>query len=139
MAQSAPLAKKSEKVFDKKFFLVMGSLAAAESLRFTTRKLILEREYAAGAPWVTSLPPNQQTIPKDLALYTSEFFVAYEIKKSHSWMPGDRVVRKLWWLYPTAMTTIHLKNGIENIRTQPPASGPGGCSTIACYMQLQNQ
>ena len=52
---------KTERVFDKKFFAVMGSLGAAESLRFTSRKIILEREYAAGAPWVTSVPSRSRT------------------------------------------------------------------------------
>lgn len=128
----APAAN-PEKVFDKKFFMVMGSLGAAESLRFTSRKLVLEREYAAGAPWVSSVPSNQGMVAKDLALYSSEFLVAYELKKSHSWLPGDRVVRKLWWVYPAVMTAIHLKNAVTNIRTQ----GPGGCTSVECAMQMQ--
>lgn len=44
--------------------------------------MILEREYAAGAPWVTSVPSNRHVVAKDLALYSSEFLVAYELKKS---------------------------------------------------------
>jgi hypothetical protein len=135
-SQVTPAASqaKPERVFDKKFFVVMGSLGAAESLRFTTRTLVLEREYAAGAPWVTTVPSNRHIITKDLALYGSEFLVAYELKKSHSWLPGDRVIRRLWWVYPTAMTAIHIKNGIGNIRTQ----GPGGCTSAECAMQIQN-
>ena len=124
---------KTERVFDKKFFAVMGSLGAAESLRFSSRKIILEREYAAGAPWVTSVPSNQHVVAKDLALYTSEFLVAYELKKSHSWLPGDRIIRKLWWVYPAVMTVIHLKNAVGNIRTR----GPGGCTSVECAMQIQ--
>ena len=131
----APSPKKRERVFDKKFFAVMGSLGAAESLRFTSRKLVLEREYAAGAPWVTSVPSNQHIVTKDLLLYTSEFLVAYELKKSHSWLPGDRVIRKLWWAYPAAMTVVHIKNGIGNIRTE----GPAGCTSVECAMQSQTQ
>lgn len=111
----------------------MGSLGAAESLRFITRRLVLQREYAAGAPWVTSVPSNQHAIPKDAAIYSSEFLVAYEIKKSHSWLPGDRVIRRFWWLYPAAMTAIHIKNAIGNIRTQ----GSGGCTSIECATQMQ--
>jgi hypothetical protein len=129
----APAAAKPQRVFDKKFAFVMGSLAAAESLRFTTRRLVLEREYDAGAPWVTSVPSNRDTIAKDAAIYGSEFLVAYELKKSHSWLPGDRIVRKLWWLYPVAMTAIHIKNAIGNIGTQ----GPGGCTSIECAEQMQ--
>ena len=124
---------KPEQVFDKKFFVVMGSLGAAESLRFTSRKLVIEREYAAGAPWVTSVPSNRHIVAKDLALYGSEFFVAYEMKKSHSWLPGDRIIRKLWWVYPAVMTAIHLKNALGNIHTK----GPGGCTTVECAMQMQ--
>jgi len=122
-----------KKVFDKKFFAVMGSLAAAESLRVTTRKLVLEHEYAAGAPWVASVPSNRPLIARDLALYSGEFLVAYELKKSHSWLPGDRILRKLWWAYPAAMTTIHIKNAVGNIRTQ----GPGGCTSMECATQMQ--
>ena len=43
------------KVIDKKFIAVMGTLGGAESLRFTTHKLVLDNEYAAGAPWVTKI------------------------------------------------------------------------------------
>jgi hypothetical protein len=126
---------KPERVFDKKFFAVMGSLGVAESLRSTTRKLVLDHEFDAGAPWVTSVPTNRGIIAKDLALYSSEFLVAYELKKRHSWLPGDRVIRQLWWAYPAAMTTIHIKNAIGNIRTQ----GPGGCITVECALQMQTQ
>jgi hypothetical protein len=126
---------KPERVFDKKFFVIMGSLAGAESLRFTSRKLVIEREYAAGAPWITSVPSNQHIVAKNLALYASEFFVAYELKKSHSWLPGDGVIRKLWWVYPAVMTAIHLKNAVGNIRTR----SPGGCTSVECAMQLQTQ
>jgi hypothetical protein len=130
---STPAQPKPGRVFDKKFFAVMGALGGAESFRFTTRKLVVEREFAAGAPWVTSVPSNQHIIAKDLALYGSEFLVAYELKKSHSWLPGDRIIRKLWWAYPTAMTAVHIKNAIGNVRTQ----GPGGCTSVECAEQMQ--
>jgi hypothetical protein len=131
---AAPSASiKSQRVIDKKFLFVMGALGGAESMRFTTRKLVIEREYAAGAPWITSVPANRPMIAKDLGLFASELFVAYEMKKSHDWLPGDRVIRKLWWVYPAAMSVIHVKNGVGNIRTQ----GPGGCTSIECAMQMQ--
>jgi hypothetical protein len=59
--------------------------------------------------------------------------VAYELKKSHSWLPGDRFIRKLWWAYPSAMTAIHIKNAVGNIRTQ----SPGGCTSVECVAQMQ--
>jgi hypothetical protein len=125
---AAPSSHRSEKVFDKKFFGIMGALGGAESLRFTTRKLVLDSEFAAGAPWVTRVPSNQRIVARDLPLYGSEFLVAYELRKPHSWLPRDRILRRLWWVYPAAMTAIHIKNAVGNIRTQ----GPGGCTSVEC-------
>ena len=123
----------AHRVIDKKFIFVMSALGATESIRFTSRKLVLDNEFAAGAPWVTHVTPNQNLVAKYGALYAAELLVAYEMKKPHSWLPGDRAFRKLWWAYPAAMATVHLKNGIGNIRTQ----GPGGCTSIQCAMQTQ--
>jgi hypothetical protein len=131
-ALSIPAAPKPKRVFDKKFTVVMGSLGAAESFRYTSRKLVLERELEAGAPWVTSTPSNLNVIAKDSAIYSSEFLVAYELKKSHSWLPGERIIRRLWWVYPAAMTVIHIKNAVGNIGTQ----GPGGCTSVECASQM---
>jgi hypothetical protein len=127
-----PAAAKPERVFDKKFIVVMGALGGAESFRFS-RQLVLDHEFAAGAPWVTRAPANQPVMAKGLALYAAEFLLTYEPKKSHSWLPGDRVIRKLWWAYPAAMTAIHIKNAVGNVRTQ----GPGGCTSIECAEQMQ--
>jgi len=112
------------RVIDKKFIAVMAALAAAESLRFTTHKLVLEHEYAAGAPWVTSVPRNPHLVAKYGGLYAAELLVAYELKKPHSWLPGDKAIRKLWWLYPSTMAPIHIKNGVRSIRTQDPSGCP---------------
>lgn len=130
---TAPSQPRPERVFDKKFFVVMSALGGAESLRFTTRKLVVEHEFAAGAPWVSSVPSNPHLIARDLALFSSEFLVAYQLKKPHPWLPGDRIIRKLWWVYPVAMTALHVKNAVGNIRTQ----GPGGCTSVECAMQMQ--
>ncbi len=130
---SAPPSAKPERVFDKKFFMVMGALGGAESFRFTSRQLVLDHEYAAGAPWVASSPPNQPLVGKGLALFGAEFLLTYELKKSHSWLPGDRVIRKLWWAYPAAMSGIHIKNAVGNVHTQ----GPGGCTSVECAEQMQ--
>lgn len=131
VAPSATPAPK--RVIDKKFIAVMGALGGAESMRFTSRKLVLDNEYAAGAPWVTSVPANQHIVARDAGFYAAELLVAYELKKRHSWLPGDKVIRKLWWAYPATMAAIHVKNGIGNIRTQ----GPGGCTSMECATQMQ--
>lgn len=130
---SLPQAPAPQRVIDKKFIAVMSALGGAESLRLTSRKLVLENEFAAGAPWVTSVPRTQNEVVKNGSIFAAEFVVAYELKKRHSWLPGDRVIRKLWWAYPAAMVAIHTKNGIGNIRTQ----GPGGCTSIQCAEQMQ--
>jgi hypothetical protein len=124
----APVSQRVEvKVIDKKFIAVMAALGGAESLRFTTHKLVLDHEFAAGAPWITSVPANPHLVAKGAAIYAAELLVAYELKKPHSWLPGDKVIRKLWWAYPAAMMAIHIKNGVGSIRTQTPS-----CSVAEC-------
>ena len=117
------------KVVDKKFIAVMAALGGAESLRFTTHKLVLDHEFAAGAPWVTSVPANPHLVAKGAAIYAAELLVAYELKKPHSWLPGDKVIRKLWWLYPATMAPIHIKNGVRSIRTQAPSCPVAECQS----------
>ncbi|MGA2978551.1 MAG: hypothetical protein ABSD76_03070 [Terriglobales bacterium] len=115
------------KVIDKKFMAVMGALGGAESLRFTTHKLVLDHELAAGAPWVASVPANQRLVSKYAGVYAAELLVAYELKKPHSWLPGDKIIRKLWWAYPAAMAPIHIMNGVRSIRTHAPSCPVAEC------------
>jgi len=117
------------KVIDKKFIAVMAALGGAESFRFTTHKLVLDHEFDAGAPWVTSVPPNQHLVAKYAGIYAAELLVAYELKKPHSWLPGDKVIRKFWWAYPSAMVSIHVKNGVRSIRTQAPSCPVDECES----------
>ena len=118
----APQSENAEvRVIDKKFIITMAALGGAESMRFTTHKLVLDHEFAAGAPWVTRVPSTQRLVVKYAAIYAAELLVAYELKKPHSWLPGDKVIKKLWLIYPTTMIPIHIKNGIRSIRTQPPS------------------
>jgi hypothetical protein len=130
----APVPQRTEvkvnvKVIDKKFIAVMAALGGAESLRFTTHKLVLDHEFAAGAPWVINVPANPHLVAKGAAIYVAELIVVYELKKPHSWLPGDKVIRKLWWLYPAAMAPIHIKNGVRSIRTQAPSCPGGECQS----------
>ena len=116
-------------VIDRKFIAVMLALGGAETLRFTTHDLVLNHEFAAGAPWVTSVPKNDHLVAKYGGIYAAEVLVAYELKKQHSWLPGDKFIRKLWWAYPAAMVPIHIKNGVRSIRTQPPSCPPDECQS----------
>lgn len=123
-----PEAPKPQHVIDKKFLVVIGALGMAESMRFTTRTLVLDNEKAAGAPWVTSTPPHPPFIAKNALIFAAEWFVTYEIKKGHDWLPGDRVIRKLWWAYPAAMAGLHIRNAVDNINTKDPSM----CQVIDC-------
>jgi hypothetical protein len=123
-----PDAPRPQKVIDKKFILVLGSLAASETLRITSNTLALEREFTEGAPWVTSAPNHRNLTAKNGAIFASELIVAYELKKPHSWLPGDKVIRKLWWVYPVAMTAIHFKKAAHTMRMRAPA----GCTPDEC-------
>ena len=127
-AVSLPATPQPQRVVDKKFIAVMGVLGTAEALRYSTRTLVVEHEADAGAPWITSRPSHPNLIAKDAAIYAAELLVAYEIKKPHAWLPGDRTIRKFWWLYPAAMASLHFKNATNNIRTTPP----GGCDPSQC-------
>jgi hypothetical protein len=126
--KTLPNAPAPQKVIDKKFIAVMAGLGGAESLRLTTHKLVLDNEFAAGAPWVTSVPSDPHMVAKYGGIFAAELLVAYELKKRHDWLPGDRVIRRLWWVPPAVLAIIHIKNGIRSIGTQ----APGGCPVEEC-------
>lgn len=117
-----------QRVVDKKFVIVLGALGLAEAMHFTTRTPVLEHEQTAGAPWVTSLPSHPGLIATNAAIFASEVLVAYEMKKRHDWLPGDRIIRKLWWMYPAVVAVPHVKSAVHNIRLQAPA----GCTSPDC-------
>ena len=121
-----PEAPSMRRVMDRKFIAVMSALGGAETFRLTTHKMVLDNEYSAGAPWVTSVPSGPHMFGKYGSIFTGELLVAYELKKPHDWLPGDKVIRKLWWAPPAALTVIHIKNGIRSMRT----TGPGGCTSV---------
>lgn len=120
-----PDAPVRQKVIDKKFISVMAALGGAETLRLTTHKLVLDH---AGAPWVTSVPSTPHFAAKYAGIYAAELLLAYELKKPHSWLPGDKLIQKFWWAYPAAMVPVHIKNGVRSIRTQDPS----GCPVADC-------
>ncbi len=123
-----PATPQPQRVIDKKFIIVMGTLGVAEAMRSTTRHLVIEHENAEGAPWATTVPSHTHLIARNASIYAAEMLVAYEIKKRHDWLPGDRVVRKFWWVYPVAAAAIDFKFAVHTIRLQPPA----GCTQEGC-------
>ena len=103
----------------------MSALGVAESLRFTIRNwAAVEHEYAAGAPLGQQRGVTPPPSWKCAVLYASELLVAYEIKQPHNRFPGDKIIGKLWWACPLAMAVVYLKNGVANIRIQPPSQCP---------------
>lgn len=124
----APEAPKPRPVFDKKFMAVMGILGTAEALRSTTTALTFEHAAAEGAPFAMGRPSNASRSAKASLIFGSEMLVAYELKKPHDWLPGDKIIRKLWWVYPLAMAAVHFKSAVGNMQQQPPA----GCTVDGC-------
>jgi len=59
--------------------------------------------------------------------------VAYEIKKRHYWLAGDKVIRKFWWLYPVAAAAIDFKLAVHTMRLQPPAGCTQEDSCFDCF------
>lgn len=127
-ALSLPDKPKPQKVIDKKFIVVMSTLGLSEAMRYSSRTLMLEHAADAGAPWAASRPSHAGLSGKGAAIYAAELFVTYELKKSHDRLPGNKAVRKFWWVYPAAMAGLHFRNAVNNIQTEPPA----GCSLPLC-------
>jgi hypothetical protein len=123
-----PAAPQPQRVVDKKFMLLMGVLGTAETMRLTTRHLVLVHEQAQGAPWATTIPSHSQLVLRNASIFAAEMLVAYEIKKRHDWLPGDKVVRRLWWVYPVAAAVIDFKLAAHTMQLQPPS----GCTEQGC-------
>jgi hypothetical protein len=123
-----PATPQPQKVIDKKFLIVMGALGVAEAMRSTSRHLVIEHENAQGAPWALTVPSHTHLIARDASIYAAEMLVAYEIKKRHDWLPGDKVIRKFWWVYPVVAAVIDYKLAVHTMRLQPPA----GCTQEGC-------
>jgi len=131
LPDTLPDNPRPHRVIDKKFVAVMAALGAAESMRFTSRQLVLENEMSAGAPWVTTVPSHTHLVLKYAPIFGAELVVVYAIKQPHDWLPGDRVIRRLWWLCPAAMAAVHFHNALGNINTR----GPAGCTSAAQCQQ----
>ena len=97
---------------------------------YLTLLLLLMAAPAAAAPYPLGTMTCED-IGKYGGIFAGELLVAYELKKRHDWLPGDKVIRKLWWLPPAVLVTIHIKNGVRSIRTQ----APGGCPVEECEGQ----
>jgi hypothetical protein len=123
-----PATPQPQRVIDKKFMLVMGVLGTAETMRLTTRHLVLVHEQAEGAPWATTIPSHSHLVVRSASIFAVEMLVAYEIKKRHDWLPGDKVVRKLWWIYPAAAALIDFKLAAHTMQLRPPS----GCTEQGC-------
>jgi hypothetical protein len=123
-----PATPQPQKVVDKKFMILFGTLGVAETMRLTTRHLVLVHEQAQGAPWAVTIPSHSHLVLRNGSLFAAEMLMAYEIKKRHDWLPGDRMIRKLWWVYPVAAAVIDFKLAAHTMQLQPPS----GCTEQGC-------
>jgi hypothetical protein len=125
---SLPATPQPQKVIDKKFLLVMGTLGVAETMRLTTRHLVLVHEQAEGAPWATTIPSHSHLVVRNASIFAAEMLVGYEIKKRHDWLPGDNVIRQFWWVYPVVAAVIDFKLAAHTMQLRPPV----GCTEEGC-------
>lgn len=103
---NAPSAAiKSEQVIDKKFIVVMAFEAAAKSADFYTTS----RCQAAGCTETDPLfgrhPSDTRLVVENVGIFAADVALAYELKKQHDWLPGDKYIRKFWWM-PAAFWTV---------------------------------
>jgi hypothetical protein len=123
-----PAAPQPQRAVDKKFMILFGTLGVAETMRLTSRHLVLVHEQAQGAPWAATIPSHSHLVLRNAPIFAAEMLVAYEIKKKHDWLPGDGVIRKLWWAYPVAAAVIDFKLAAHTMQLQPPS----GCTEQGC-------
>jgi hypothetical protein len=53
--------------------------------------------------------PRFRLVDKKFAVAMASLRVTDELKKEHSWLPGDRQIRRFWFTYPAVMGTIHVE------------------------------
>lgn len=98
------------RVVDKKFIAVMGFEFSAIAGDMTSTELCLgEGGFHETNPWFGPHPSVARLSTESMAIFAFESLSAYELKKPHDWIPFDRQVRRLWWVYPVA-------NGLEHFR-----------------------
>jgi hypothetical protein len=110
-----------ERVIDRPFLILMGVEAAAKSADFITTAQAIGRSCGPDCTvtesdrWFGPLPSNGRLIGENLGIFSAEVVLSYELKKPHPWLPGDRYLRKAWWLPAAWQIKGHTRNAVWNL------------------------
>ncbi|HXY03883.1 MAG TPA: hypothetical protein VEI49_09920 [Terriglobales bacterium] len=134
-ANAAELPDRPSKVADRQFFLLLSVEAAAKSADFAETAAHLgkqiwvpcvpaytcinhESAYTVleNDPWFGKRPSTGRMIWENFGLFGVESLIAYQIKKPHQWLPGDRLIRKFWWVPLVYQTQAHARFAYHNSR-----------------------
>jgi len=132
-AHAVELPDSPSKTVDAQFVAVLSAEAAAKSADFSeTAAHLGNRKWVAcvpaytcmdhgswysvqeNDPWFGKRPGTVRMITENLGLFATESAIAYELKKPHRWLPGDKIVRKLWWLPVVYQIQAHARFAYRN-------------------------
>jgi len=116
-AHAVDLPDSPSRTIDAPFMAVLAAEAAAKSADFAeTAAHLGDRRWVPCMPaytcmdhgfwlrvqendsWFGRRPGTARMVTENIGLFGAETVIAYEIKKPHRWLPGDKVVKRLWWL-----------------------------------------
>jgi hypothetical protein len=134
-ANAVELPDSPSKTIDAKFLAVLSTEAVAKSADFAeTAAHLGNRRWVPcvpaytcmnhgswfsvqeNDPWFGRRPGTMRLVTENAGLFGAESFLAYEIKKPHRWLPGDKVVSKLWWLPIAYQIQAHARFAYRNSR-----------------------
>jgi|SRR5579862_3429675 len=134
-ATAAELPDPPSRVADREFFVVLAVEAAAKSADFAETAAHLGKQtwvpcvpsyvcmshgyvytVVENDPWFGTRPSTGRMIGENFAVFGAESLLAYEIKKPHQRLPGDRLIRKLWWIPLAYQIQAHARLAYHNSR-----------------------
>lgn len=134
-ANAVELPDSPSKTMDGRFLAVLSTEAAAKSADFAeTAAHLGKRQWVAcvpaytcmnhgswytvqeNDPWFGKRPGTMRMVTENVGIFGAEGLLAYEIKKLHRWIPGDKVVRKFWWLPIAYQIQAHARFACRNSR-----------------------
>jgi hypothetical protein len=132
-AHAVELPDSPSRTIDAKFIAVLATEAAAKSADFVeTAAHLGNRVWVPCVPaytcmhhglwfsvqendsWFGRRPGAARMVTENIGLFGAESLLAYEIKKPHHWLPGDKVVKKVWWLPLAYQIQAHTRFAYRN-------------------------
>jgi hypothetical protein len=132
-ATAAELPDPPSRVADRQFFALLSIEAAAKSADFAETAAHLGKQIFVPCvpaytcinhgyvytvlendPWFGKRPSTGRMIGENFGLFGVESLIAYQIKKPHQWLPGDRLIRKFWWLPLAYQIQSHARLAYHN-------------------------